>query len=65
MENPGFYKFSEGDLLYAPNGVSHVYYDLCPGDKKTYSYPVDGWYWFNSKAKAKEFFDIVEEDYSP
>lgn len=64
MENPGFYKLTEGDLLYAPNGVSHVYYDLCPAQKEKYPYPVDGWYWFNSETEAKGFFGIITEDYS-
>jgi hypothetical protein len=56
MENPGFYKFPEGDFLYAPHGVSHVYYDLHPDLKDDYNYPVDGWYWFNSENEAFEFF---------
>jgi len=52
----GFYKLDD-DLLYAPNFVLGPYqnYELRKETKNNYSYPIDGWYWFNSIEEAKSF----------
>jgi hypothetical protein len=59
MENTsGFYKDDEGNLLFAPNGVTGPTYDLQPINHEAYTYPVEGWYWFDTEAEAREFFGL-------
>ena len=53
-----FYKnfdgaLSFGLLITAPDFV------LAASEKDTYTYPVDGWYWFETEAEAKAFFGIT------
>jgi len=57
MDTAGFYKF-DGELLYAPNFVFSKDYELLKESKDTYTYPVDGWTWFNSLADANTSFGI-------
>ena len=57
----GFYKL-DGILLYAPNSVHSQFYTLSKEDHHTYSYPVDGWYWFDSELDAHTFFNIPLTD---
>ncbi len=61
MNTEGFYKL-DTDLLYAPNFVYGGYdaYQLLKENKETYTYPVDGWYWFNTEEEAKTFFNLNE-----
>lgn len=51
-----FYKFNtvllKGQHIYG-NG-----YILLHEQKDTYTYPIDGWYWFETEAEAKTFFGI-------
>lgn len=57
MENTnGFYKLDNTSLLYAPNKVTHKDYVLETVNKDTYTYPVEGWYWFDTKEEAETFF---------
>jgi hypothetical protein len=52
--NPGFYKVDPGgELLYAPNNVFGPDYNLSASDDEEYTYPVDGWYWFDSEEEAR------------
>ena len=51
----GFYKF-DGELLYGQNFVLNVDYTLQRETREQYSYPVDGWYWFDSEEEAQAFF---------
>jgi hypothetical protein len=60
MDTSGFYKL-DTPLLYAPTEVHNLHYRLSRVDHHTYSYPVDGWYWFDSKENAHEFFNIPSE----
>lgn len=53
----GFYKL-DGDLLYAPNYVLNANYELYRDSHETYTYPTDGWYWFDSEQEAKIFFNL-------
>lgn len=63
MTTSGFYKLIETDqILYAPNYVYGVGVELLRGAKDSYSYPVDGWYWFNSQQLAEDFFG---EEFNP
>ena len=54
----GFYKYNNSDLLYGPNFVLNLNYQLNKNDKDSYIYPIDGWYWFDSKEEAYSFFNI-------
>lgn len=61
--NPGFYKL-DGDLLYGPNFVLNADYSLYKETYDQYTYPVDGWYWFDSEEEAQVYFELpilVEE----
>lgn len=58
-DTSGFYKLDPGgSLLYGPNFVVNADYTLVRADHATYTYPVDGWYWFDSEAAALEFFGL-------
>jgi hypothetical protein len=56
----GFYKNESGLLLFGPNGVTSCDYDLQRETRDQYTYPVDGWYWFDSEEQAREFFGLPE-----
>jgi len=62
--NAGFYKF-DGSLLYAANWVRNNSYDLNSSQKDTYSYPIDGWYWFDTLEDACLHFNLNIQDYMP
>lgn len=55
----GFYKYFENELFYAPNFVYGPNYTLIIEKKNEYIFPVDGWYYFNSKEDANLFFNII------
>jgi hypothetical protein len=54
-----FYKL-DGDLLEAPNFVLNKDYELRVANKDEYSYPVEGWYWFDTIEQARAFFNLPE-----
>lgn len=56
----GFYKIENGVLLYAPNAVLNKNYTLLKEEHDTYTYPVDGWSWFNSLQEAKDALRYIE-----
>jgi hypothetical protein len=58
-DTSGFYKL-DGTLLYGPNFVLGPYgtYELRKETYATHTYPVDGWYWFDTETDAKDFFGI-------
>lgn len=43
-----FYKRQDEELLIAPNFVHAPDYSLTVENKDEYTYPVDGWYWFDN-----------------
>ena len=50
MENTsGFYKLEDGNWQYAPNFVYAPNYTLEKELKDTYSYPVEGWTWYDEQ----------------
>jgi hypothetical protein len=56
----GFYKLNEdNELMCAPNFVCTPDYELYKEQHETYTYPVDGWSWFNSEQEAADFFGIT------
>ncbi len=61
MENtstPGFYKLENGNLFCATKVVDAPAYTLIAENKDDYTYPVDGWHWFNSEEEAYISFGI-------
>lgn len=52
----GFYKEHGGFLVYGPNFVFNENYTLLKEDKNELIaldvFPIDGWYWFDSKEEA-------------
>jgi hypothetical protein len=57
----GFYKAEQGALLYAPNRVENLLYLLLVEDHVSYTYPVDGWYYFSSEEEATTYFgDLID-----
>jgi hypothetical protein len=58
-----FYKVDQdGVFLQAPNFVFGAYdaYQLLKTNRTEYTYPVDGWYWFDTLDEAREFFNLQE-----
>lgn len=47
-----FFKKEETDILQAPNFVMGPDFELKAEEKDTYTYPVDGWYWFDTLDEA-------------
>jgi hypothetical protein len=58
MDTSGFYKKDNTSLLYAPNWVQSKDYTLVRSDKDKYTYPVDGWTWFDDAASAYTANDL-------
>ena len=61
MDTSGFYKVDpSGVVIHGPNYVYGPYdqYKLLREEKDTYTYPIDGWYWFDTEQEAYEFFQI-------
>jgi hypothetical protein len=61
METQGFYKNNNGQLIYGPNYVLSLNYELRKETKDNNIYPVDGWYWFNTEDEAYLFFGIEKK----
>jgi hypothetical protein len=60
MDTSGFYKLDGQMLLFGPNFVEHKDWQLYRNLHETYTYPVEGWYWFNSREEAKQFFNYED-----
>jgi hypothetical protein len=54
----GFYKCESETLSYGPNFVLNKNFELRVESKDSYTYPIDGWYWFSSVEDAYAFFNI-------
>lgn len=48
-DTSGFYKFDEvqQEWYFGPNKVININYELVRELKDTYTYPVDGWVWYD------------------
>ena len=59
MDTSGFYKqeIDSGPILNGPHFVLSGSYNLYKEDKDTYTYPIGGWYWFDSIEEAYTFFN--------
>lgn len=62
MNTRGFYKYQEEVLYYAPNAVYNANFNLFIQDFESYTYPVDGWYFFEDESLAREFYGLPAED---
>ena len=58
----GFYKM-DSELLYAPNFVEGSELCLYKQNKDSYTYPVQGWYWFDTIEQACAQFSLDINDY--
>lgn len=58
MTTPGFAKFENGDFQFAPNSVHAPGFTLLIADHESYTYPIDGWYYFDGLLEAETFFGI-------
>ncbi len=62
QDTSAFYKLDpfSNIVIAGPNWVAGPYesYYLSRGQKDTYTYPIDGWYWFDSEEQAYNFFGI-------
>lgn len=52
-----FYKYENTTLMYGPCVIS-AEYALVTDEKNSYTYPIDGWYWFDTEEEANTFFNI-------
>ena len=54
VDTSGFYKFDEQQQtwFFGPNKVINTDYTLERELKDTYTYPVDGWNWYDSAPEA-------------
>lgn len=52
-DTSGFYKLYGDELVFAPNAVYNKDFTLLREEKNTYTYPIDGWEWFDSKENAE------------
>ena len=62
MNNSGFYKKEDTEILYAPNIVEAPSYVLVAQNKDSYTYPVDGWIWADSEEIAISYFETASPD---
>ena len=56
-----FYKEDNGSLLVGDNFVYSPIVTLKAENKDNFTYPQDGWYWFNTEDEANTFFGIANE----
>jgi hypothetical protein len=53
-DTSGFYKLEDENWLYAPNFVDAPNYELLKELKDTYTYPVEGWTWYDEQPYITE-----------
>lgn len=56
-----FYKKEGASLLDAPNSVAGPDFTLRAENKDSYSYPVQGWYWFDTVEQAMGYFSTAND----
>jgi hypothetical protein len=55
IDKSGFYKqVEDGSWMYAQHFVYGPDFELLRELKDTYTYPVDGWYWFETEPIIQE-----------
>lgn len=59
IDTSGFYKQAEdGAWMRAPNFVYGFNFELLKENKDTYTYPVDGWTWYDENI---EIYDLINK----
>lgn len=56
-----FFKVDNNELFEGPNVVQGLNFVLIKEEKDTYTYPVEGWYWFDTIEEAMAFFNLPKE----
>lgn len=56
-DTSGFYLYQDGSLAFGPNFVESKDFQIYREQKNSYTYPVNGWYWFDSEDEARQFFN--------
>lgn len=56
-----FYKEDNGSLLIGENFVYSPTVTLKAEEKDNFTYPQDGWYWFDTEEEAYSFFGLERE----
>ncbi len=52
----GFYKIDSGVIVFGKSKILNKSYTLLIEEKNSYTYPVFGWYYFDTRAEAETFF---------
>ena len=60
----GFYKLEDDNWQYAPNFVDAPNYQLFKENKDSYTYPVDGWEWYDESPIKEEPIDANDIQYN-
>lgn len=60
-DTSGFYSFQD-ELYYGPNFVEGPNFSLYRDSHQSHTYPVNGWWWFDSRAEALAHFGITAEE---
>ena len=59
----GFYKFQNDEWFYGPNKVINLNYELHRELKDTYTYPIDGWNWYDTEpTEYTEWLRIIYDN---
>jgi len=58
-DTSGFYMY-DAQLYYAKGFVASSQFELNREDKDKYTYPVYGWYYFESEDEAYAFFNLTQ-----
>ena len=56
-----FYKLENEEVQIVETCIAGTDLDLHYLEKDIYTYPVQGWYWFDTIEEAYEFFGLVYE----
>jgi len=59
-DTSGFYMY-DSQLFYAAGFVVSSQFELNREDKDKYTYPVYGWYYFESEDEAYAFFNLTQQ----
>ena len=54
---PGFYRKVDDAIECSISDLFGPGWDLLISEKDQYTYPAHGWYWFDSKEEAENFFN--------
>jgi hypothetical protein len=61
----GFYKLENGQLIYGPTFISGPGFEIFANDKDNHTYPINGFYWFDTLEEACNHFGLDITNYRP